>query len=132
MRTLPTSYAALALGLVLAGASLTGCALPRQFGERPVAAERGDASYYAHDFHGRKTASGEEFDMHELTAAHRTLPMGTRVRVTNLDNGRDVVVRINDRGPFKRGRVIDVSYEAAKKLDMVAAGVAPVRVEVLR
>jgi rare lipoprotein A len=132
MRTLPTSYAALALSLVLAGASLTGCALPRQFGERPVAAERGDASYYAHDFHGRKTASGEEFDMHELTAAHRTLPMGTRVRVTNLDNGRDVVVRINDRGPFKRGRVIDVSYEAAKKLDMVAAGVAPVRVEVLR
>jgi rare lipoprotein A len=132
MRTARTSYAALALGLVLAGASLTGCALPRQFGERPVAAERGDASYYAHDFHGRKTASGEHFDMHELTAAHRTLPMGTRVRVTNLDNGRDVVVRINDRGPFKRGRVIDVSYEAAKKLDMIASGVAPVKVEVLR
>jgi rare lipoprotein A len=106
--------------------------LPHQFGERPVAAERGDASYYAQDFHGRKTASGEPFDMHELTAAHRTLPMGTRVRVTNLENGRDVVVRINDRGPFKRGRVIDVSYEAARKLDMVASGVAPVKVEVLR
>jgi rare lipoprotein A len=137
MTNSPTSYAALALGFVLAGASLSGCALPRQFGERPVAAERGDAergdaSYYAHDFHGRKTASGEHFDMHELTAAHRTLPMGTRVRVTNLDNGRDVVVRINDRGPFKRGRVIDVSYEAAKTLDMVASGVAPVKVEVLR
>jgi len=132
MRTARTSYAALALGLVLAVAPLTGCALPLQFGDRPVAAQRGEASYYAHDFHGRKTASGEQFDMHELTAAHRTLPMGTRVRVTNLDNGRDVVLRINDRGPFKRGRVIDVSYEAAKRLDMIAAGIAPVKVEVLR
>jgi rare lipoprotein A len=132
MRTARTSYAALALGLVLAVAPLTGCSLPHQFGDRTVATERGDASYYAHDFHGRKTASGEAFDMHELTAAHRTLPMGTRVRVTRLDNGRDVVVRINDRGPFKRGRVIDVSYEAARKLDLIAAGVAPVKLEVLR
>jgi rare lipoprotein A len=132
MRTVRTSYAAIALGLLLIGAPLTGCALPVQFGDWPVAVERGDASYYASDFHGRKTASGEVFDMHELTAAHRTLPMGTRVRVVNLQNGRDVVVRINDRGPFAPGRVIDLSYAAAAEVDMVAAGVAPVKLEILR
>ena len=132
MRTVRTPFAALALGLVLAVASLTGCAVPVQLGDRPVATERGDASYYAQDFHGRKTASGETFDMNDMTAAHRSLAMGTRVRVTNLDNGRAVVVRINDRGPFARGRVIDVSYAAASKLDMIAAGVAPVKLEVLR
>jgi len=132
MRTVRTSYAGLALGLLLVGASLTGCALPVQFGDWPVAVERGDASYYASDFQGRKTASGEVFDMHQLTAAHRTLPMGTRVRVVNLDNGREVVVRINDRGPFARGRVIDLSYAAATELDMIGPGVAPVRLEILR
>lgn len=132
MRTVRTPYVALALGLVLIGAPLTGCALPIQFAERPVASERGDASYYASEFQGRKTASGETFDMHKLTAAHRTLPLGTRVRVINLENGREVVVRINDRGPFAPGRVIDVSYAAATQLDMVAAGVAPVRIEILR
>ena len=132
MRTARTSYVAFALGFVLAVAPLTGCALPIQLGDSAAATERGKASYYAGDFHGRKTASGERFDMNRMTAAHRTLPMGTRVRVTNLANGRDVVVRINDRGPFKRGRVIDVSYAAAKRLDMVAAGVVPVKLEILR
>jgi rare lipoprotein A len=132
MRTVRTPFAALALGLVLTVASLTGCAVPVQLGEHPVSTERGDASYYAQDFHGRKTASGETFDMNDLTAAHPSLAMGTRVRVTNLDNGRAVVVRINDRGPFARGRVIDVSYAAATKLDMIATGVAPVKLEVLR
>ena len=91
----------------------------------------GVASYYAGRWHGRRTASGERFDMHEMTAAHRTLPFGTRVRVTNLKNGREVVVRINDRGPWRKKRVIDVSYAAARKLGMIGPGVARVRLDVV-
>jgi rare lipoprotein A len=94
-------------------------------------AQTGYASYYARAHDGLRTASGERYDMDELTAAHRTLPFGTRVRVTNLENGRHAVVRINDRGPFRKGRVIDVSYAAARKLGLVHSGVAKVRVEVL-
>lgn len=91
--------------------------------------ETGKASYYGDRHHGQQTASGERFDQRGLTAAHRTLPFGTRVRVINLDNGRSVVVRINDRGPFVRGRIIDLSRAAAERLDMLRAGVVPVRVE---
>jgi len=76
----------------------------------------GIASYYGKKFHGRKTASGEIFDMYKLTAAHKTLPFGTRVLVTNIKNGRSVTVRINDRGPFMKGRIIDLSYEAARRI----------------
>ncbi|WP_082925569.1 septal ring lytic transglycosylase RlpA family protein [Erythrobacter neustonensis] len=83
---------------------------------------RGSASYYAAHFNGRRTASGERFDNADLTAAHRTLPFGSRVRVTNVANGRSVVVRINDRGPFTRGRMIDVSRAAADQLGLVARG----------
>lgn len=93
--------------------------------------ETGKASYYGQAHHGKRTASGERFDQNALTAAHRTLPFGTRVRVTNLNNERSVVLRINDRGPFVRGRVIDVSRAAAERLDMLRAGVVPVRVEPL-
>ncbi len=93
--------------------------------------ETGKASYYGQAHHGKRTASGERFDQNALTAAHRTLPFGTRVRVTNLNNDRSVVLRINDRGPFVRGRVIDVSRAAAVRLDMLRAGVVPVRVEAL-
>ena len=82
-------------------------------------------------FRSQRTASGERFDQHALTAAHRSLPFGTRVRVTNLNNERSVVLRINDRGPFVRGRIIDVSRAAAVRLDMLRAGVVPVRVETL-
>lgn len=85
---------------------------------------RGTASWYGPRFHGRKTASGERFDERELTAAHRTLPFGSRVLVRNVRNGREVVVRINDRGPWVRDRVIDVSKAAAVALDMVQAGEA--------
>jgi rare lipoprotein A len=92
---------------------------------------RGKASFYAKRFHGRKTASGERFDVHGMTAAHRSLPFGTRVKVTNLKNGRTVVVRINDRGPYGRGRVIDLSPAAARQIDMIQAGVVPVTVEIL-
>jgi rare lipoprotein A len=93
---------------------------------------RGVASYYADAFHGRPTASGEPFDMYAMTAAHRRLPLGTMVRVKNLDNGREVVVRINDRGPYVRGRIIDLSYGAARELGMVEAGLARVEVERVR
>jgi rare lipoprotein A len=89
------------------------------------------ASYYADRYHGRATASGETFDVNKLTAAHRTLAFGTRVRVTNLDNGKSVVVRINDRGPFVSGRVIDLSPAAARRIEMTRSGVVPVKLEVL-
>ena len=89
------------------------------------------ASYYGAAFAGRRTASGERFDARALTAAHRELPFGTHVRVTNLANGRSVTVRINDRGPFAGGRLVDLSWEAARELDMLRSGVARVRLEVL-
>lgn len=91
----------------------------------------GRASYYGRRFAGRRTASGERFDPGALTAAHRTLPFGSRVRVTNLDNDRSVVVRINDRGPFAHRRVIDLSYAAADTIGMIRSGTAPVRIELL-
>ena len=91
----------------------------------------GQASYYGARHHGKQTASGERFDQHALTAAHRSLPFGSRVLVTNLHNGKSVVVRINDRGPFVRGRIIDVSRQAAAQLDMLRDGVVPVRVQQL-
>ncbi|MFA6540116.1 MAG: septal ring lytic transglycosylase RlpA family protein [Bacteroidota bacterium] len=91
----------------------------------------GIASYYADDFHGKKTANGEEFDMHQFTAAHRSFPFGTKVRVTNLDNGKSVIVRVNDRGPFKLERIMDLSYGAAEVLDMIKTGTAHVRLEVV-
>ena len=91
----------------------------------------GWASWYGRHFHGRRTSNGEVYNMHKFTAAHKTLPMGTHVRVRRLDNGREVVVRINDRGPFKKGRVIDLSYAAAKQLDMFKKGLVKVRLEAL-
>ncbi|HYQ39096.1 MAG TPA: septal ring lytic transglycosylase RlpA family protein [Pseudomonas sp.] len=91
----------------------------------------GLASWYGRRHHGRHTASGERFDQHALTAAHRSLPFGTRLRVTNLDNGRSVVVRVNDRGPSRRGRIIDLSRSAAERLDLLRSGTAPVRLEAL-
>ncbi|MCB1182433.1 septal ring lytic transglycosylase RlpA family protein [bacterium] len=119
--------------LVLAGA-LGGCAASSRhpaeiggFGD----VQTGQASFYADRFEGRLTASGETFRQDLLTAAHRTLPFGTRVRVTNLVNRRAVVVRINDRGPFVEGRIIDLSRRAAEELDFVRAGLTDVKIEVL-
>ncbi|MDH3359837.1 MAG: septal ring lytic transglycosylase RlpA family protein [Desulfobulbaceae bacterium] len=89
--------------------------------------QRGLASWYGNPFHGRKTSNGETYNMHEMTAAHKTLPMNTRLLVKNLENDKEVVVRINDRGPFVRGRVIDLSNAAAKKLGVVAKGTAKVK-----
>jgi len=93
--------------------------------------ERGVASWYGRDFHGARTATGELYDMYGMTAAHRVLPLPCYVRVTNLSNGRTVVVRVNDRGPFKSNRIIDLSYTAALKLDMLRTGTTLVEVRAL-
>lgn len=93
--------------------------------------EYGKASWYGKRFHGKNTASGEPYNMYELTAAHRTLPMGTYVRVVNLENHKSTIVRINDRGPFIKGRIIDLSYAAAKRLGIIVPGTANVKIEVL-
>jgi rare lipoprotein A len=114
----------LGLGLLLAGG----------LGWLPSAAATasdGLASYYGSGFQGRRTASGQRFDNRAMTAAHRTLRFGTKVRVTHARNGRDVIVTVNDRGPFVRGRVIDLSRAAAKQLGMLGAGVVPVGLEVV-
>lgn len=89
----------------------------------------GMASWYGEDFHGCITTSGEKYDMYDYTAAHRTLPFGTSVRVTNVESGKSVVVKVNDRGPWKNGRVIDLSYAAAKQLGMILDGIVRVKVE---
>ncbi|WP_166360750.1 septal ring lytic transglycosylase RlpA family protein [Pseudomonas akapageensis] len=93
--------------------------------------EKGTASYYGSRHHGKRTASGERFNKNALTAAHRQLPFGTRVKVTNLKNDKSVVVRINDRGPHTRGRLIDLSHAAAAQLGMLGSGTARVRVQSL-
>jgi rare lipoprotein A len=92
----------------------------------------GYASWYGHPYHGRRTSNGETYDMNTLTAAHRTLAFDTVVKVSNLENGRDVTVRINDRGPFVKDRIIDLSYAAAKQIKMVGPGMAKVSLEVLK
>ena len=106
--------------------------------EKPVPApapngyiEEGNASWYGPPFHGRRASNGEIYDMYKLTAAHRTLPFETTVRVTNLTNGKTTTVRITDRGPFVENRVIDLSLAAAREIDLVGPGTAPVRLEVL-
>jgi rare lipoprotein A len=120
----------LAAGLLLAGCAHRGPSAPTE-PPRKGSREKGDASWYGHPYHGRQTASGETYDMHDLTAAHRTLPFGTVVRVERRDTGADVTVRINDRGPFVRGRIIDLSFKAARKIGLDVDGVAPVTVTVV-
>src|SRR5262245_28493657 len=106
--------------------------LPPPMARRPAGViQQGQASWYGRFHHGRVTANGERFNMYGMTAAHRTLPFGTRLLVTNLENDRTVEVRINDRGPWVSGRILDVSYAAARALDAEAAGVFPVRLRVL-
>lgn len=105
---------------------------PARVAPRVVASSTGQASWYGPGFFGRRTANGERFRPGTLTAAHRTLPFGTKVRVTNLWNGRSTVVRINDRGPFTGGRVIDLAHGAASQLGLVSSGIAQVKLEVLR
>ncbi len=114
---------------------LAACSLPPSRIPPPVTAPRviqtGIASWYGPGFHGKTTASGVIYNQHDLTAAHQTLPLGTRVLVTNLENGRSIEVLINDRGPFAKGRIIDLSYAAAETLGMIGPGTIPVRIEVV-
>jgi len=108
---------------------LSGCAHYQRPGQGYV--ETGTASWYGEDFHGKPTSSGERYNMYGISAAHKTIPLGCKVRVTNLDNGQQVVCLINDRGPFVGDRIIDMSYGAAQQLGMVDCGLARVKVEVL-
>lgn len=111
---------------------LVGCASgPGAGPDTDFTSQTGLASFYADRFDGRQTASGEIFDQEKLTAAHKTLPFDTKVRVTNQANGKQVMVRINDRGPFVEGRIIDLSLAAARRLDFVQQGVVKVRIDVL-
>jgi rare lipoprotein A len=127
VRRIPKHVAALAVvSLVIATLSACGTAPPVR--ESSGYRATGLASYYGKKFHGRRTASGERYNMNALTAAHRSLKFGSRVKVTNLKTKRSVVVRVNDRGPFVRGRIIDLSWAAAKRIGMIGDGV--VRVEV--
>ena len=136
---------AISLGLATIGAGIVWSSLaiagtpakqiPATFPQNEVSVaptHRGMASWYGPGFHGNRCANGEIYNQYGLSAAHRTLPFGTQVRVTNLNNNRAVVVRINDRGPFIRGRIIDLSKGAAQAIDMIAPGVAPVKIEVLQ
>lgn len=113
---------------------LPGCGRRKRAPAAPAApspgwTETGIASWYGNPYHGRRTSSGEVFDMNQMTAAHRTLPFGAIVRVTNLDNRKTVSVRINDRGPFSEGRIIDLSRAAAKEIGLIGPGTAKVRIE---
>ncbi len=103
----------------------------RTSSDKPLLTLEGIASYYADDFNGKQTSNGENFDMNSFTAAHRTFPFGTKIRVTNLENSKTVIVRVNDRGPYKEGRMIDLSRGAAQAIDLVRTGTARVRLEVL-
>lgn len=116
--------------LAVALAILAGCST-RAVAPTPGHPQNGVASWYGPGFHGQPTSSGAIYDQHALTAAHQKLPLGTRARVTNLENGKSVEVLINDRGPFAKGRIIDLSYAAARALDMVGPGTARVRVDVV-
>jgi len=123
------------IGVVFLAVVLQGCGkkarAPVAPGVDPDVTEVGIASWYGHPFHGRRTANGEVYDMDGMTAAHKTLPFGSVVEVQNLDNGKKTVVRINDRGPFVEGRIIDLTRKAAREIDMVGPGTARVRVRVL-
>lgn len=101
-------------------------------GARQGFVQYGKASYYGDEFHGKKTASGETYDKWKFTCAHRELPFGTRVRVTNQTNSKSVIVRVNDRGPFVKGRIIDLSFVAAREIAMIKEGIIKVKIEVVK
>ncbi|MDX5348587.1 MAG: septal ring lytic transglycosylase RlpA family protein [Hymenobacteraceae bacterium] len=110
---------------------MASCSTSKVPGERGYT-EAGKASFYSNKFEGKKMANGEPYRRYKKTAAHRTLPFGTKVKVTNTNNHKSVKVKITDRGPHVKGRVVDLSYSAAKELDMIKAGVAPVELKVLK
>jgi rare lipoprotein A len=136
-RPIHAGFALLALALFFVAMLLAGCSHRPAHVSTPLAparlgsTETGVASWYGFPYHGRRAASGEVYDMQQLTAAHRTLPFQTWVEVTNLSNGKQVDVRINDRGPFAKGRILDLSQAAARDIDMLRAGTARVRLKVI-
>ena len=120
-------------GLIIIALFVSSCTLSAH--RQPYAAgyvERGIASWYGEDFHGRPTSSGEIYNMYDLTAAHKLMPLGTIAKITNLENDRSVVVKINDRGPFIEGRIIDLSYSAAREIGMAEKGLSRVEIEVMK
>lgn len=119
------------LPLLLLVAALAGCVSTRNTPRGPGDVQEGTASWYGGKFNGRPTASGERYDMHGYTAAHRELPFGTWLRVENLSNGKTVAVKVNDRGPFKSHRILDLSFAAATDIDLVRPGTARVRITVM-
>ena len=139
MRTPPAPSRALHLVGLCSLVLLSGCAAfdhhPPSidlYDSKPVSTETGKASFYGGRWIGRLTANGEHYHSSDCTAAHKKLPFNTVVRVTNLKNGKSVIVRINNRGPYAKGRILDLSMVAARKIDMIGAGVVPVRAEVLK
>ncbi len=121
------------LYIIIVALLVSSCAIPAY--RQPYAAgyvERGVASWYGEDFHGRPTSSGEIYNMYDLTAAHKLMPLGTVAKITNLENDQSVVVKINDRGPFIEGRIIDLSYSAARELGMAEKGLSRVEIKVLK
>jgi len=127
-----------ALVAALVPVMFTGCAVlehpsgPALYESKPLSVETGKASFYGGRWIGRLTANGERYRSEDCTAAHKKLPFNTKVRVTNLKNGRSVIVRINNRGPYARGRILDLSVVAARKIEMTGDGIVPVRAEVLK
>ncbi|MEI7962343.1 MAG: septal ring lytic transglycosylase RlpA family protein [Verrucomicrobiota bacterium] len=136
--TAPLFLVPVSLVAVLVPVMFTGCAVmepdsgPALYDSKPVSVETGKASFYGGRWIGRLTANGEHYHAADCTAAHKKLPFNTKVRVTNLRNGKSVIVRINNRGPYAKGRILDLSVVAAKKIEMIGDGVIPVRAEVLK
>lgn len=131
IRSIAVLLVSFSLGFIACSLPPTRAKVPPPPSAEVGASQTGIASWYGPGFHGRPTASGVIYNQNDLTAAHQTLPLGTRVMVTNLDNGRSTEVAINDRGPFAKGRILDLSYAAARTLGMIGPGTIPVRIEVI-
>jgi rare lipoprotein A len=130
-RRLASLIVAVAFAAALLAVPAPETNVPSQAAEAPIWTQNGKVSWYGPGFHGRRTANGEIFDTNEMTMAHRSLAFGSRVRVTNLDNGRSIVVRVNDRGPYVGGRIADLSHAAASRLGFIEDGVVHARIELI-
>jgi rare lipoprotein A len=130
-RRLATLIVAVAFAAALRAVPAPQALVPSLPAEAPAWTQTGKVSWYGPGFHGRQTANGEIFDTNEMTMAHRSLAFGSKVRVTNLDNGRSIVVRVNDRGPYVGGRIADLSHAAASRLGFVEGGVVRARIELI-
>ena len=130
-RRLASLIVAVAFAAALLAVPAPETSVPSQAPVAPIWTQNGKVSWYGPGFHGRRTANGEIFDTNEMTMAHRSLAFGSKVRVTNLDNGRSIVVRVNDRGPYVGGRIADLSHAAASRLGFVEDGVVHARIELI-